>query len=115
MKKSTKAILLSALVFPGTGHFFLKKYIPGIILGSVSFAGIYYLISKSVERALEIAEKIQNGDTQIDIAAITELVSKQPMGTDAQLLNIATVALFICWIVGIVDSYRVGSNADKMK
>ena len=113
MRKSTKAALLSAFVFPGLGHFFLKKYVAGVVLVGVSFAGIYYVITKTVERALQITEKIQRGEIQPDIAAITELVSKQSTGSEVQLINIATIAFVSCWIVGIIDSYRVGCVQDR--
>lgn len=108
MKKSTKAALLSAFVLPGMGHIFLKKYICGIVLSGVSLAGIYYLVSKTVERALQILEKVQTGDTPLDIATITALASQQPTGPEADLLNVATVAFIICWLIGIVDAYRIG-------
>jgi hypothetical protein len=116
MKKSTKAALLSACIFPGVGHIFLKKHIPGVVLIGASFVAVYYLVSKTVEKALQIAENIQSGDVQLDIAAITELVSKQSTGTDAQLINIATTTLIIFWLIGIIDSYRlgrVGENKDE--
>jgi len=113
VKKSTKAVLLSAFVFPGAGHFFLRKYISGIVLVGASFAGIYIMISKTIERALEITEKIQSGDIRPDVAAIAEMVSKQPTGADAQLLKYATAVLGICWLIGIIDSYRVGCVRDK--
>ena len=113
MKKSTKAALLSAFVFPGVGHVYLKNYKAGVSLGGVSFAAIYYLVAKSVETALEITGKIQSGDVPLDIGAITELVSQQSSGTDAQMLNIATTALVICWLIGIVDSYRAGRVREK--
>ena len=112
MKKSTKAALLSACVFPGVGHVFLKQYIPGVVLVGASFSGIYYLISKTVERALQIAEKIQSGGVQLDVAAITELTSIPPTGTEALLINMATVILIISWLTGIIDSYRVGRLQD---
>lgn len=108
MKKSTKAVLLSAFVCPGVGHIYLKKYIPGVALVGASLVGIYYLISKTVERSLQIVKKIQSGNVQLDVTTITELVSKQSTGTEAQLLNIATVVIIICWLIGIIDSYRVG-------
>jgi hypothetical protein len=108
MGKSMKAALLSALIFPGVGHFFLKKHITGSVLTGAAFASLSWLTSKTVERALQIAEKIQDGEIQFDVTAITELVSQQPTGTDAQLLNIATYVLIISWLIGIVDSYRVG-------
>ena len=115
MKKSTKAVLLSALVFPGVGHIFLKKYIPGVALVAASCAAIYYLIAKTVERVLQITEKIQSDDAELDVMAITELVSKQSLGTEAILLNVATIAFIICWLIGVFDSYRVGCFQDKIR
>jgi len=114
MKKSTKAVLLSAFVFPGAGHLYLKKYLPGSIIAGVSLVGIYYLVTTMVERAWEIAERIQSGAVQLDATTITELVSQQSAGADSQLNNIATLAIIICWVVGIVDSYRLGRVRDKM-
>jgi len=113
VKKSTKAALLSALVFPGAGHLFLKKYTTGVVLAGASFASIYYLTSKTVEKALQIAEKIQSGDVPLDVEAITELVSKQSTGAEAQLLNIATATIIVCWLIGVIDSYRAGCALDK--
>lgn len=115
MKKSTKAALLSAFVFPGVGHIFLKKTIPGIFLVGASLVATYYLISKTIENALQIFEKIQSGDVQLDVIAITELASKQLSGAESQLLDVATVAIIICWLIGIIDSYRVGRVRDKNK
>ena len=115
MKKSMKAALLSAFVFPGVGHIYLKRYIPGVVLVGASLAGIYYLTSNAIERSLQIVGKIQSGDVPLDVTAITELVSKQSTGTEAQLLDIATTVIFICWIIGIIDSYRVGRGQDKIE
>ena len=113
MSKSIKAALLSAFVFPGVGHMFLKKYIAGTVLAGAAFAALYFLITKAVAWALKIAEKIETGEIQPDIAAITELVSNKVMGTDAQSLNIATTVLIVSWLISIVDSYRVGRGQDK--
>ena len=114
MKKSTKAVLLSAFVLPGAGHLYLKKYVPGSILASVSLVGIYYLVTTTVDRAWEIAEKIQSGAVQLDATTVAELVSQQSAGTDSQIVNIATLAIIICWVLGIIDSYRAGRVRDKM-
>lgn len=113
MKKITKAVLLSAFVFPGIGHLYLKKRMAGSVLIGVSFAAIYYLMSTIIEHALQIAEKIQSGEVQPDVVAITELLSKQSAGAESQLQNIATAVIVICWVIGIVDSYRLGSAQNK--
>ena len=108
-----KAALLSAFVFPGVGHFLLKKYIRGAVLAGTAIAGLYLLIAKTVEMALQVTEKIQSGEALLDAATITELVSKQATATETQLLNIAAAVFIISWLVGIVDSYRVGRAQDK--
>ncbi len=113
MTKSTKAALLSALVFPGAGHFFLKKYITGTILAVATLGSLGVLTSEIFARANQIAEKIQNGQVPLDVAAITELITRQPAGSEAQLLNIASAVLLIVWLIGIVDSYRVGYLQDR--
>ena len=113
MKKSTKAALLSAFVFPGAGHIFLKKYVPGSVLAGTAFTALYYLTAKAVARAMEIVDKIQSGEIPPDIAVITELVSKQPTGTEALRINIATAIFIISWIAGMVDAYRVGRPQDS--
>ena len=113
MNKSIKAALLSAFVFPGLGHFFLKKHITGTVLAGSALASLALLISRAVERALQIFEKIRSGEVQPDIATITELVTKQSSETDATLLNIASAVLIISFFIGIADSYRVGRAQDR--
>jgi hypothetical protein len=115
MKKSTKAVLLSALVFPGAGHIYLKKYIPGAALIGISCAGIYYLISKMVEQSMQIIDQIQSGAVQPDIASITDMVSKQSSGPQAEILNIVTIIITLCWLGGMIDSYRLGRANEKIQ
>ena len=113
MKKSTKAVLLSALVFPGAGHFFLKKRISGAILAVASLAAFYLIVSNMLERAQQIVDKILSGEVNPDEAAIAELLSRQPVGSESQLLDIAWIVLIISWSIGIVDSYRCGRRQDE--
>lgn len=103
-----KSALLSAFVFPGVGHVYLKRYIAGALLAATASISLYFIVSTAVERALQIADKIQSGEIQPDIAVITELVAKQAPGTEAQSVTIATAVLIIAWLIGIVDAYRVG-------
>ena len=113
MKKSNKAVLLSALVFPGAGHLLLKRYITGAVLVCAALAALYLIVADILEKALAIVEKIERGEISPDVAAIAELLSRQPMGNESQLLGAALPVLVICWVIGIADSYRCGRALDK--
>jgi len=113
MSQSVKAALLSALVFPGAGHIYLKKYITGAILACTALAALYLIAADILERALAIVEKIERGEVSPDVAAIAELLSRQPMGNESPLLDAALPVLVICWVIGIADSYRRGRAQDK--
>ena len=117
MKKSVKAALLSALVFPGAGHLFLKKYYLGTALACTSLLSLYFLISGTVERALQIIEKIQFIETQLDLAVMTEILSQQAKGSDMRFMNMIWLLLIFLWIIGIVDSYMTGreKNGTEIK
>lgn len=114
MKKSTKAVLLSAFVFPGVGHLYLKQFVIGIVLAGGSISALYFIISSAVSKALEIAEKIQSEGVPLDVDAIASLVSEQSHGAESSSLSIATIALIAFWVIGIVHSYRLGRVVEKV-
>ncbi|MGB5671974.1 MAG: hypothetical protein WBM71_15640 [Sedimenticolaceae bacterium] len=113
MSRSTKAALLSALVFPGLGHFYLKRHVTGAILVTVALAALYLLISSAADTAMQITEQIQHGNVPLDVSALTKLIEQQPTGGEAQFMNAASTALLVSWLIGIVDSFRVGHAMDK--
>jgi len=112
VKKPTKAALLSGLVFPGLGHFFLKKRIAGAILFGTALTSLYFLMARSVTAALRITEQIQSGEVDLNNTTITDLIATQSSTGDGQLLEFATAVLVVSWLIGIFDSYRVGRAAD---
>ena len=113
MTKSTKAALLSALVFPGSGHIYLKKYLVGSLLISVALIAGYYLVSNAAEQAIAITEKIQSGGGQLDISAISRLAEQNASAAEDSFSGLASSAILICWIFGIVDSIRIGSKEER--
>ncbi|MBL1433042.1 MAG: hypothetical protein COB94_006325 [Gammaproteobacteria bacterium] len=113
MKKSTKAVLLSALLFPGAGHLFLKKYFFGAVLTGTALIALYILIPGLIDRARQISEKILNGEIRLDLTVITELASQQPIGGEAQSLEMAMSVLVIAWLAGIIGSYLAGRSFES--
>lgn len=113
MKRSTKAALLSGLIFPGVGHLALKQYLRGSILMLSALIALTVIVTKAVKQALAIVDKINSGEIPLEAGAITELVSKSTAGAEGSILNIATFVVVACWIIGIIDSYRLGINQEK--
>ena len=111
MKKSVKAALLSAFVYPGTGHFFLKKYGVCAFLACTFSVPLYFIISEIITKAEGIVEQFKNGEIPLDIAAISESLSSSIAGVDAQELNIKMYVLIVIWGIGIIDSYRLGRKS----
>lgn len=112
MSKSVKASLLSALVFPGSGHFFLKKPILGAILLTVTIVCLYFLLATVMEAAQGISIKIQTGEIPLNANKIAEAVSNELTGKVGSV-NIPSYLFGICWLVGVIDSFRVGRLQDK--
>jgi len=113
LNRALKAALLSALVFPGSGHFLLKSNLKGALLAGVASACFYFLLSAAVEIAQEISVKIQAGEIPLEVSRITEAISKQSARSSTQQVNISTFLLISCWLIGIIDSYRVGRSLKK--
>lgn len=113
MNKAITAALLSALVCPGTGHFYLNKYNIGSLISAVSLSGLVYLLYQAVARAKEISAQILSGAIELDVNLIYQMVTEQPSGAQAIYVSIATWAFIIGWLIGVIDAYRLGHALDK--
>lgn len=113
MKKSVKAALLSGLVFPGAGHFSLKRYQRGFIFFAPALLAVFLLVQQALDKAYAIVEQIERGRVALDAEAISRLISEPPGGQQLLVSNIATWMLVACWLLSMVDSFRLGKQADQ--
>lgn len=113
MKRSTKAALLSGLVFPGTGHVFLKHYLRGSLLILSALVAFSVALRGIFQRALTIVDQIESGAIPLETGAIAEVVSNASAGADSFAEGTAVLVLGACWLIGIVDSYRLGDTQEK--
>jgi len=113
MNKAIKAALISAFVCPGGGHFYLKKYATGTLISVAMLSGLLYLLNQAVERAHQISDRILSGELPLDINVIYPLITQAPPNSQASMINIATSVFIFAWLVGVIDSYRLGHRMDK--
>ena len=113
MSRSIKVALLSGLVFPGLGHLVLKQYLRGWILMLAALAAISTIVIVTTRRALAVIDGMASGEIPVDTVAISELVSNSISSTDNLIANISMIVLIACWLIGIIDSYRLGKTHEK--
>jgi hypothetical protein len=113
MKKSSKAALLSGLIFPGIGHIFLREYFRGSALVVLSLAALSVVVAKAYQHAMLIVDRIVSGDISMEAGAIAQAVSNSTTAADSLVENAAVIVLVACWLVGIIDSYRLGAVQEK--
>ena len=113
MTKSTKAALLSGLIFPGIGHIVLKQYLRGSILTMISLLAVSAMVKVAFQRAQIIVDRVVSGEIPLETGAISELVTNSSNDSDSLIPSISVIVFFACWLIGIMDSYRVGMVLDK--
>jgi len=113
MKKSLKAALLSALVFPGVGHIFLKLYLRGTFLILAALAAFSVFATSIIHQALSIIDSINRGEIPAQAGAVAELLSNSASGASGLMENSAVIVLGACWLIGVIDSYRLGATQNR--
>jgi len=112
MKTSTKAALLSALVYPGIGQLLYHAYRRATLFILVFSIAAYFYIEEVVSKYQPLIDKVKSGEVPLNGQALAYEVSKNPIILDPQLVSVLTYILLICWLVGIVDAYRIGIKKD---
>jgi len=112
MKNALKGALLSGLVFPGLGQVNLRHYKRGIALMLIVSVGLLVIVVKAVLQAFTILEKIELQGRAIDMSAILNATTQTSTTSDSFLYNFLLFLIILCWIIGIVDAYRIGKKKD---
>jgi len=110
MSRSTNAVLLSALVLPGAGHLYLKHYPRGIALVVASLACLGVLAGRAMQQASVVLEKLASGGNTVDAGQLADLVAQASNAPGSLVVTLASTALAGCWVIGIVDAYRLGKD-----
>ena len=112
MPNALKAALLSGLAFPGLGQLVLKHYKRGIALMLVVLACLMAIVIKGVQQSLAILEKIASEGGVIDIKTVSSAASQASTTSSSLIFNLGLLLIIICWMIGVVDAYRIGKKKD---
>ena len=112
MKNSLKGALLSGLVFPGLGQIVLKRYTRGVVLVLAVIAALVVMIVTAVQQAYAILESLETEGSVPDSETIRLAAEQAAAASDSRIIPAMALLIVICWIVGIIDAYRVGRQQD---
>lgn len=110
MSRSTTAVLLSALVLPGAGHLYLKHYPRGLALIAISLACLWVFVDRAMQRASVVLDQLASDGGAIDAGQLADLVTQTSNGPGSLVVTVASLVLAGCWVIGIVDAYRIARN-----
>jgi hypothetical protein len=109
MSRSTTALLLSALVFPGAGHLYLKRRGRAVLFIVPSVAAVGYFLLDAIGRAGAMADQIMSGSLGTDPVAIAARLEQA--GPASLMVNLAIYVMLACWIAAAVDAWLLGRRA----
>ncbi len=112
MNNSLKGAFLSGIVFPGLGQVMLKQYKRGIALMLIVLVSLFVIVAKAVQQALAILEKVKEGGETIDFSTISNIAADASSTSDSLLFHFALLLIMLCWIIGVVDAYKIGKKKD---
>ncbi|MBW1861963.1 MAG: hypothetical protein JRJ02_06260 [Deltaproteobacteria bacterium] len=112
MNKSLKGAFWSGLIFPGLGQVVLKHYKRGAVIMLTVLVGMSVVVVKAVQHALAILENIESEGGAISMSAISNAVTQASSTSGSLTFNLVLLLVILCWIIGVVDAYRIGKKKD---
>jgi len=110
MNLATKAALFSALLFPGWGHIFLKKYKRGLFIIISVFVGIliccYYIVSVTID--VLKAASIKKED--VSLSYVINLSTDAVKSVNQFYVFFVLLFIILLWLFSIYDSYYLGKK-----
>lgn len=110
MDKAKKAALYSALLFPGWGQFYLKRYKRALIFFLPVLMGAIALVWSVVRIGSAIIQATPFKKGTVQPADIIRVSVDALKSVDISYLLIMLLLIAALWILSIVDAYQLGKK-----
>lgn len=108
MKSKVVGALLSGLVFPGVGQYYLGRRSRALwFLAPAAIGGLLYL-SYSMDQASVLVDQVMAGKIALDPAAIEKQLADVPTPLS---MTISGVVFLVAWIASVLEALLVGRTA----
>lgn len=106
LSKRHQALLLSALVFPGSGHFLLGRKTRGCLFLVPALIALLLILRQIMARLDQVMAQIESGALPLDVQLIMEKVELLS-ANDGPAMTVAVGVLVACWIGSLVDTLLI--------
>lgn len=109
MGRAGKAALLSALVFPGVGQLYLRRFARGALLLLAAAIPLCFIVAIALRIANDLADRLASGEIAPDLITLVQM-ALDAVHQASQSMNGAALVFIALWAVGVVDAYRLGNR-----
>src|ERR1035437_2075275 len=106
MNPATKAALFSALLFPGWGQIYLKKYKRGILMILPVAAGMFCITWAIVQVAITVIKTAPFKTGTGDFSAVVNLTISSIKALDFFYFLFIFLLIFFFWVYSIIEDRK---------
>ena len=106
LSRRTQALLLSALVFPGSGHFLLKRKARGCLFLVPALVALVIVLRQIMARLDQIMAQVNSGALPLDVQLIVDRVDALS-ASDGPAMTVAVGVLAACWLGSLLDTVLI--------
>lgn len=110
MNLATKAALFNALLFPGWGEIYLKKYTRGILIIAAVLIGAISILLTIIQATLTILKIAPFKKGTVTLIAVVHLAIDAIKSLNLAYLFSIILPLIVLWIASIFDAYYLGKR-----
>jgi len=110
MNSPTKAALFNALLFPGWGQLYLKKYKKGILIIIAIVVGISSILWSVVQTTINILKIAPFKKGTVTLIAVVQLAINAIKALNLFHLYLILFFMILLWIFSIIDAYISGKK-----
>ena len=110
MNLATKAALFNALLFPGWGQIYLKKYKKGILIIIAITAGIISILWSVAQATINILKIAPIKKGTVTLSVVVQLAIDAVKALNLFYLYLILFFMILLWILSIIDAYISGKK-----
>jgi hypothetical protein len=114
MKESTKAVFLSALVYPGVGQFVLRAIYSGTFFAVMTTVGLLVVLYRFTRRLYLAVDQILPllAAYDLNVKKFFDVIHHSAYDS-WRIDGISLIIILCCWLGSAVHAFRLGQRVDK--